>query len=207
MSGMKAMKLAGAVLTLATLALPRDILPLIRGASNPTVPREQFRARRAVKASYHAARRIDSTAAACFVASLSCTSTAAVDAKAPWALPSPSRCKHSRSPYEHFGFCPWHQDATNRQSRLSLRVGQGSSLGQGLREEDSSSGGRPEWDQSPMRRDSKEADVNEGLMMPLDSGAVSMITRFHVDNLAMVDSVQVEVRISSCLQNGVLSVG
>ena len=168
---------AGAVLSIAVLLLPHDSLQLARGECTSTFMYGQFRRRRAFQTSTLDSFQASILPPVCFVTP---SSSIGGDAKAPWGLRSKHRCANVLAG----------RRCESIDSRSGYRVTVGSELHSWSSKQASVLIGESARDGN----NSDDAEVNGGSMLPLGVGEAGLVTKVLVENLAMVDSVQVEVR-------------
>lgn len=169
---------AGVVLSIAALLLPHDSIQLARGESTSIIAYGQFRRRRGFQTSTLDSLQTSTLPPVCFVTPFS---SIGGGAKAPWGVRSEQRCTNviaarpcqsvdSRSGHRGAVGCELYSWSSKQASVL---------IGESTRDDNSSS---------------DYAEVKGGSMLPLGVGEAGLVTKVLVDNLAMVDSVQVEVR-------------
>lgn len=168
---------AGAVLSIAVLLLPYDSLQLAGGESTSTFMYGQFRRRRAFQTSTLDSFQASTLPPVCFVTP---SSSIGGDAKAPWGLWSKHRCANV--------LAGRHCQSTD--SRSGHRVAVGSQLHSWSSKQASVLIAESARDSNS----SDDAEVKGGSILPLGVGEAGFVTKVLVENLAMVDSVQVEVR-------------
>ncbi|CAN0294116.1 unnamed protein product [Laminaria digitata] len=173
---------AGAVLSIAALLLPRDSLQLARGESSSNLTYGLFRRRRAFQTSTLDSFQASTPAPVCFVTS---SSSIVGGAKAPWGMLGKRRRanvlagRHCQSVDSRSG----HRGAVRGELRSwSSQHASVAVIGESNRDDDYST------------NSSDDAEVKGGSMRPVGVGKAGLVTKVLVENLAMVDSVQVEVR-------------
>ncbi|CAM9114557.1 unnamed protein product [Hapterophycus canaliculatus] len=175
---------AGAVLILATLVWPKDATA-VRVSNVEPRPYGRLRRRRAHKATASPSCFVTSPSSSSSYSSSSSSYTAE-RTRAPWGLQSASYSRMSSSARRRGSV-----SALPHVVRVpSAEVGQDGSSGKG-----DAPTKETEW--SPARavgsKDGMEAGVTGGLALPLGVGRPSRITCVKVDNLAMVESVSIEL--------------
>lgn len=157
------MRQTGAAIALTTLALPHADFPLVRGVHSPTTLSHAQSERRT-----------------------------AFQTPSWGGLPESSfRRTHPRCRSQRVDrFSQYHKHAVDGGARLSM--GRRASLAQGLLGDDIPIGHPPTLDDSPTSREEGDIGVGDGVHATGVVGG-SKIARIRVENLAMVDSIQVEV--------------
>lgn len=166
----------GAVISITALLLPHASIQLARGESTSTITYGHLRRRRAFHTSTLDSLQPGPPAPVCFVSpSLSIVGSA----KAPWGLLSKRR-RAKVLDGRHFQGA--HSRSGHRVAACELRCSsqQASAvvIGESTRDYNSID----------------DADEKGGSMLRLAVGEAGLVTKVIVENLAMVDSVQVEVR-------------
>lgn len=188
------MKWSDATLLCSTLALPCANLPLARGSSNdPSLHCGRSERKRPFQNSFSPCSSSSQHAPA-FVGpyfASTAAAAAAVRVKAAYSPQGKKSRTHTghRSHYDSVVRCQGYKDAKYGELYPSLEQGSSVVYGENTSGERSHAGER-----SQRKEDSEEANnVATRIALPLGVPEVSRIIRVKVENLAMVDSVQIEV--------------